>query len=82
MKSEIKELRWKNQPTILEQDFEEDFPKTKLLSPTNLIKKPSLKIPEPISKLLKLKPMEYKLREKHFEACFMKDYRLPESEEA
>ena len=26
--------------------------------------------------------MEFKLREKHFEACFMKDYRLPESEEA
>ena len=26
--------------------------------------------------------MEYKLREKHFEACFMKDYRLPEGEEA
>lgn len=25
--------------------------------------------------------MEYKLREKHFEACFMKDYRLPEGEE-
>ena len=51
-------------------------------SPTNIDKKSSLKNPEPICKPLKLKPMEYKLREKHFEACFMKEYRLPDGEEA
>ena len=31
-------------------------------------------------KPLKLKFMEYKLREKHFETHFMKEYRLPDSE--